>query len=206
MSKEEVAKALREKFFLVAERVESLSGIIDPNVPSSLTYAKSILDSIVDDLSKMGQIGKNIDEENSDGQQSGLVQEIFGLLGQSKTLLSHIEKAITIQKTLGGGVEEQGAGSQQQEDEEEEKEEDGGIDVARVVSMNEDAPLTREEIGQLLILVSRALSLNIISQAQRGFLKNQIIGQHGMLRVILQFPTVDQIMGALKTISSSVDK
>ena len=154
----------------------------------------------------MGQIGKNIDEENSDGQQSGLVQEIFGLLGQSKTLLSHIEKAITIQKTLGGGVEEQGAGSQQQEDEEEEKEEDGGIDVARVVSMNEDAPLTREEIGQLLILVSRALSLNIISQAQRGFLKNQIIGQHGMLRVILQFPTVDQIMGALKTISSSVDK
>jgi len=34
--------ALRENFFKVAERVESLSGIIDPSNPQSLIYAQKV--------------------------------------------------------------------------------------------------------------------------------------------------------------------
>jgi len=34
--------ALRENFFKVAERVESLSGIIDPSNPASLIYAQKV--------------------------------------------------------------------------------------------------------------------------------------------------------------------
>ena len=38
---------LRENFFKVAERVESLSGIIDPSNPQSLIYAQKVCILIV---------------------------------------------------------------------------------------------------------------------------------------------------------------
>ena len=66
--------------------------------------------------------------------------------------------------------------------------------------------MNREEIGKLLVLTSRAYKSQIVSPNQRAFLKTQIIARHGMLRVVLQFPTLESIMAALKTISSSVDE
>jgi len=91
-----------------------------------------------------------------------------------------------------------------EEEEEEEEETDARVD--RLVARNESEPLNREEIGKLLILTSRAYASKILSPNQRSFLKTQIVAQHGMLRVVLQFPTLESIMSALKTISSSVDE
>ena len=235
---------LRENFFRVAERVESLSGIIDPAVPESLTYAQKVLVNIVSDLTNMAVAGQRLDSDTP-GQESTLVTEIFGLLEQSKTLLGHIHRAVDIQDRLGqaqGAGAAPGSSNQQQgdadsnedetsddsddddsesddsEDAEEdtesesdgypaapqsrEKEEDRVDDL---VAQNEAEPLTREEIGKLLVLTSRAFKSEIVGQSQRAFLKTQIIARHGMLRVVLQFPTLESIMAALKTISSSVD-
>lgn len=213
---------LRENFFKVAERVESLSGIIDPSVPESLTYAQKVLVQIVSDLTNMAAAGQQIDAATP-GTESTLVGEIFGLLDQSKTLLSHIHRAVQIQSRLGSG-ETRAAQPQESYDEEsdsdesdsdesddEDSESESGADdaegrrVDQLVAQNEADPLSREEIGKLLVLTSRAYKSQIISPNQRAFLKTQIIARHGMLRVVLQFPSLESIMAALKTISSSVD-
>jgi hypothetical protein len=181
-------------------------------VPESLHYAKQILEAIVVDLGKMGQIGQELETDALDGEQSGLVKEIMGLLGHSTTLLEHIGRAIIMQESMGRGAGV--ASGADEEPEEEDKAAEAGRgddsanaqddDVAKTVQVNEDEPLNRDEIARLLICVAKALSLQIITQAQRGFLKDQIIARHGMLRVILQFPTLDGIMMALQTVSSSV--
>jgi hypothetical protein len=95
---------------------------------------------------------------------------------------------------------------QPQEQVEDEGDADADERVDRLVAQNESEPLNREEIGKLLILTSRAYTSKILSPNQRSFLKTQIVAQHGMLRVVLQFPTLESIMSALKTISSSVDE
>jgi len=96
--------------------------------------------------------------------------------------------------------------AQEHEQDEDEDEDDADERVDRLVAQNESEPLNREEIGKLLILTSRAYTSKILSANQRSFLKTQIVAQHGMLRVVLQFPTLESIMSALKTISSSVDE
>ena len=123
--------------------------------------------------------------------------------------MEHIHRARTIQSRFVGATEVNARRPSNQEESEtdsssdEEEEEDE--QVSRVVAQNESEPLSREEIGKLLILTSRAYTLKILSPNQRSFLKTQIVARHGMLRVVLQFPTLESIMSALKTISSSVD-
>jgi hypothetical protein len=210
---------LRENFFRVAERVESLSGIIDPAVPESLTYAQEVLVQIVKDLTTMAVAGQRLDEQTP-GSESTLVGEIFGLLEQSKTLLGHIHRAVEIQSTLGTGTVPS-RGPEDNDESESESESEGDSDessdeddnnanedkrVDQLVAQNEAEQLNREEIGKLLVLTSRAYKSQIVSPNQRAFLKTQIIARHGMLRVVLQFPTLESIMAALKTISSSVDE
>lgn len=147
-----------------------------------------------------------------------------------QTLLEHIHRAISIQSRISGATaaDAPGAGASpnandddedednedsessddvgDDEDEDEGREDDTDERVDRLVARNESEPLNREEIGKLLILTSRAYTSKIISPNQRAFLKTQIVAQHGMLRVVLQFPTLESIMSALKTISSSVDE
>ena len=212
---------LRESFLKVAERVESLSGIIDPANPSSLIYAQKVLAEIVSNLGKMAQLGQRIDAANEEtkGAESSIVSEIFGLLEQSKSLLEHITRAINIQSRISGTgnarqsradevddeeSDESDSESDSEDEDSNEEEEDDRVD--KLVSQNEADPLNREEIGKLLILTARAYTSKILSANQRSFLKTQIVARHGMLRVVLQFPTLESIMSALRTISSSVDE
>ena len=222
-----VQGGLRENFFRVANRMEALSGIIDPQDPDTLHYARAALLEIVTDLTNMAVSGQKMDGESS--QESTLVTEIFGLLEQSKNLLGHIHKAIEIQSRLGTGrvpsndtnrqPEEESGDSESDDDSDSESDDDKEASpdndptnnseshrVDRLVQANEEKMLSREEIGKMLVLTSRAYKTQIITPNQRAFLKNQIIARYGMLRVVLQFPTLESIMAALKTISSSVDE
>lgn len=227
-----MAAELRANFFKVAERVESLSGIIDPSKPRSLISAQTLLMSIVADLGEMAIQGQRIDSEQNGSEggsgESGIVTEVFGLLDQTKVLLGHVQRALDIQSRMAAGgsalpqLNGRGDDGKNEEETDSEDEADPADDneeldvdededeaqgrVSDLVKQNEEQPLSREEIGKLLILTSRAFKSEIISGNQRSFLKGQIIARHGMLRVVLQFPTVESILNALKTISSSVDQ
>jgi hypothetical protein len=66
---------------------------------------------------------------------------------------------------------------------------------------NENEPLlNREEVGKLLLLTSKALELKIISDEQKGFIKDQICMRAGILRVILKYEDLSVVMGALAMI------
>lgn len=64
-------------------------------------------------------------------------------------------------------------------------------------------PLRREEIGKLLLLVSKAFETQQISRDQKSKIKNQICNRAGYLRLILEQEDMRIIMAALVTIGDS---
>jgi hypothetical protein len=188
------ASSLRENFFAMAKRVESLSGIIDPKEPDSLIYAQGILNAVIEDLEAMVIAGNSTGEE-SDG--SGLMNEITGLLNQTRGLKGHIDKAVEIQSNISEEAQTQS----QREEEPAASEEEEKDFVRGYVNQQGETPLDRQEIGKLLLLVGRAAKTGILSQKQKSFLKTQIVGRVGMLRVVLQLQGLDMIFHALKAIS-----
>ena len=198
------SESLREKFFAMAKRVESLSGIIDPREPDSLIYAQGILNAVIEDLEAMVTVG-NAAGEN---EVSQLMSEINGLLQQTQGLKAHIDKAVEIQSTLSEEAQAQGTqeslseGSSENEERNSEKSGKAQKDFVReYVNQQGDMPLDRQEIGKLLLLVARAHKTGVLSMQQKSFLKTQIVGRIGMLRVVLQLEGLEMIFHALKAIS-----
>jgi hypothetical protein len=198
------ADSLRENFFAMAKRVESLSGLIDPKEPSTLVYAQSILSAVTKDLEAMTLVGDRMEGE-PDAPGATLMNEIRSLLGQTQGLKAHIDKAIEIQSNMSGGTDG-GAEQQQQQhmpppppqEQEQQTERDA---VKEFVNSQGDVPLDRQEIAKLLLLICRAEKSGILSKKQKDFLKTQVVARTGMLRVILQLQGIEMIMQALKAIS-----
>lgn len=190
------AESLRVSFFAMAQRVESLSGLIDPRRPATLLHAQTTLNEVVNDLEAMVIVGDRMEAEPGAGQ-SDLIREIRSLLEQTRGLKLHIDKAVGIQAGLSG----EGGGSQSQEEPEVESEEASESDVREFVNSQGDVPLDRQEIAKLLLLISRAHKGGVLSQKQKDFLKTQVVARVGMLRVILQLSGIEMIMSALKAIS-----
>jgi hypothetical protein len=201
------ADSLRENFFAMAKRVESLSGLIDPKEPSTLVYAQSILSAVTKDLEAMTLVGDRMEGE-PDAPGVTLMSEIRSLLGQTQGLKAHIDKAIEIQSSMPGGMDggtEQPQPPQQQHmppppphEQEQQTERDA---VKEFVNSQGDVPLDRQEIAKLLLLICRAEKSGILSKKQKDFLKTQVVARTGMLRVILQLQGIEMIMQALKAIS-----
>ena len=190
------AASLRQSFFAMAKRVESLSGLIDPNRPETLLHAQDTLDAVINDLEAMVLVGDRMESEPGEGP-SNLITEIRALLEQTRGLKSHIDKAIQIQK----GVSNDARPSQQQKNETADETEDGKKAAMEFVTSQGDAPLDRQEIAKLLLLISRAEKGGVLSKKQKSFLKTQVVARVGMLRVILQLNGIEVIMRALKAIS-----
>ncbi len=196
--------SLRDNFFAMAKRVESLSGIIDPREPDSLIYAQGILNAVISDLEAMVLAG----DAAGENEASQLMNEISGLLTQTRGLKAHIDKAVEIQSNLSEEAQPQAA-QQQQSDE------DSGEDPAKgdqrdmvreYVNQQGDKPLDRQEIGKLLLLVARAQKTGRLTVEQKAFLKNQIVNRIGMLRVVLQLDGLETVFHALQAISSPGDQ
>ena len=196
--------SLRDNFFAMAKRVESLSGIIDPREPDSLIYAQGILDAVISDLEAMVLAGDAAEENEA----SQLMNEISGLLTQTRGLKAHIDKAVEIQSNLSEEAQAQAA--QQQQSDEGSKENPAKGDqrdmVREYVNQQGDKPLDRQEIGKLLLLVARAHKTGKLTVEQKAFLKNQIVNRIGMLRVVLQLDGLETVFNALQAISSPGDQ
>ncbi len=65
---------------------------------------------------------------------------------------------------------------------------------------SQEPELNREEVAKLLLLVSRAFSINQISNEQRNLIKDQICLRKGYLRNILRENDIAKVMGALSQI------
>ncbi len=198
------AGSLRENFFAMAKRVESLSGIIDPREPDSLIYAKGILNAVIEDLEAMVIAG----DATGENEASQLMSEINGLLQQTRGLKAHIDKAVEIQSSLR--EEAQAEATRSSTNEETSMDEEGSSEkpgearkdaVRDYVNQQGDTPLDRQEIGKLLLLVARAHKTGVLSLHQKSFLKTQIVGRVGMLRVVLQLEGLEMIFHALQAIS-----
>ena len=189
------ADNLRESFFAMAKRVESLSGLIDPSRPETLLNAQATLNAVISDLESMVLVGDRMESEPGAGP-SNLITEIRALLEQTRGLKTHIDKAIVIQ----GGLSDDAEAAAQQETTDEEPQ--GERDTVReFVTSQGDVPLDRQEIAKLLLLISRAEKGGVLSKKQKDFLKTQVVARVGMLRVILQLSGIEMIMQALKAIS-----
>lgn len=61
----------------------------------------------------------------------------------------------------------------------------------------ENAPLAREEVAKLLLLVSRAHGIGQLTDEQKSHLKMEVCRRNGSLRNILRQQDITQIMAAL---------
>lgn len=191
------ADSLRTSFFAMAQRVESLSGLIDPTRPSTLLHAQATLSAVITDLEAMTLVGDRMEAEPGAGQ-SNLITEIRSLLDQTRGLKLHIDKAIGMQAGAGGGAAPEEAA-------EEEPVGESDSQVREFVNSQGEQPLSRQEIAKLLLLISRAHKSGVLSQKQKDFLKTQVVARVGMLRVILQLNGIEMIMSALKAISGDAE-
>ena len=183
-------------FFAMAQRVESLSGLIDPTKPSTLLHAQSTLSAVITDLEAMTLVGDRMEAEPGAGE-SNLITEIRSLLDQTRGLKLHIDKAIGMQAGAGGGAAPEEAA--------EEPVGESDSQVREFVNSQGEQPLARQEIAKLLLLISRAHKSGVLSQKQKDFLKTQVVARVGMLRVILQLNGIEMIMSALKAISGDAE-
>lgn len=210
---------MQEKFFKIAERVESLSGIIDPSQPETLLYAQGILSSIISDLNVMASDSA---ATGADGQSPNMIEEVKGLLEQTKGLKGHIDRAISIRETMGFSDQQEASTDQVTPDavdaaprytssgnnNNNDNDDDDGSEplskdeIKMYMEKQSSAELKREEISVLLMLVATAYKAQLLTQAQRGFLKNQIVRRLGVLRVILQLNDIPSQIEALRTIST----
>jgi hypothetical protein len=204
---------MQEKFFKIAERVESLSGIIDPNQPETLLYAQGILSSIISDLNVMASDNT---ATGSDGQSPNMIEEVKGLLEQTKGLKGHIDRAISIRETMGFSDQQEASQPDQVTPEssprytsansnngdDDDSEPLSNDEIKMYMEKQSSAELRREEISVLLMLVATAYKAQLLTQDQRGFLKNQIVRRLGVLRVILQLNDIPSQIEALRTIST----
>ena len=72
-----------------------------------------------------------------------------------------------------------------------------------VEQKGEDAPLAREEVAKLLLLVSRAHGIGQLTDEQKSQLKMDICRRKGALRNILRQQDITQIMTVLAQAGSS---
>jgi hypothetical protein len=118
-----------------------------------------------------------------------LSSEIANLLHQTQQLFQVLD--LTIQKQ-----QLQAAQHQQLSDEEQEQIESANSD--------EDAPLAREEVAKLLLLVSRAHGIGQLSDDQKSNLKMEVCLRKSYLRNILRQKDITQIMKALAQAGNSI--
>jgi hypothetical protein len=136
-------------------------------------------------------------------------------LQHSTLLQGHIERAI--ENTVARGVDlglnasnvnakavrddEEDDGS----DEEDTNENDNNLNTdsaASIESVTADmqSPLRREEIGKLLLLISRAYSTRQIDHQQRRLIKSHVCRRAGYLRILLLQTDMSVVMAALSAI------
>lgn len=169
----------------MSKRVEKLDSIIDPKVPSSLIQARDELGSIISDLEKMKVQLESTDSPSrqpNTKQKQSMETAIVELLKHTKILKGHIDNTIRSGEARDG-VSDTGS--------------EGSVSDS---PMNVQDPLKRDEIGKLLLLVSKAYQTRQITKQQRGVIKNRICRRSGYLRMILEQDDMNVVIAALAAV------
>jgi len=166
--------SIDSRFTAMAQRVESIDLILDPRNPQSLKQADNDLGKVIEELEQLQSIGQRGTPVGPDDVYGPLTGDISELLQQTRLLRDQIKKSIP--STL---LYE----SNKRDDKEPEP------------------PLTREEIAKLLLVVSRAFSIALITIEQRSFIKDEICKRKVYLRGVLQSEDIFAVMKSLAELS-----
>lgn len=115
-------------------------------------------------------------EEDGKSTRTLLTKEISNLLHQTQQLYQVLDLTIQKQQSLAQYQQQQ----QQQKD-----------------TLAMDAPLAREEVAKLLLLIARAHGIGQLSDEQKRHLKMEVCQRKSHLRNILRQQDITQIMTAL---------
>ena len=169
---------LHERFSTVASRIESIHLKIDAKKTETIDVAISELGLVIKDLEELqryqavlpGGASKDDARRVQEDVRKSIGNEISELLNQSKGLQQQLQN---ISNRINGNN--------------------------RTPTVQEEERLLgREELAKLLLLVSKAYSIQIIKPAQRNLLKEEIILRKPYLRsLLLAKNDIKEVLAAL---------
>lgn len=167
----------------VAQRVSTLDLLIDPSNPKSLLQAKETLQAIVNELQFISSIRNKNDLSNS---EKIVLNEIDELLNHTYMLKQQIDSTIAenhlIYETINNNSTNPTPAAAQAEE-----------------------LLSQEDIRKLLLLVSKAHSLNILTVTQKGLIKDQICRRAIFLKLVL-VEDLTVTLSALKEVGTYLEQ
>ena len=167
----------------IAERVGRLDLLIDPSNPNSLREAQQTLNSIVSELQSISSV-RNRDLSHNERL---VIDEIDELLNHTIVLKQQIDSTISENQDLYNTINRHSSSNTDASDE------------------PIDQPLNQEEIRKLLLLVSQAQSMNILTVNQKSLIKDQICRRQSFLRLIL-VDDITVILSSMKEIASHLEQ
>lgn len=120
--------------------------------------------------------------------------EVHALLQQTMILRDHLDRAIAIQPSVAAASIPAPRATQTSSS--------SSSSIENQI-LNDNEPLTREEMARLFLFTARAWKVKMVSDRQRGFIKDVIVRREGYLRVILNFNDISTILGALVAVGGS---
>lgn len=198
-------QTMEERFAEVTAKMSSLDMAIDPNNPAALMGVKTQLDEVIGDLE--GFVEERLVDDPSEKAQ-GLMKDVKELLEQTKMLRNHIARTAgaTVRALAAANVGWNGNDSDGDSDRDNGNGNGNSPNRPASPAASASAPpqpeLRRDEIAKLLLLISRAYSLELIAVEQRSFLKSEVVCRKGYLRRIVRMSDIPEIMQALAEISA----
>jgi hypothetical protein len=194
---------MNEAMDMLSARVERMDQLIDPSDPSTFRTALQQLNEIVHELEQLKRIETNSMASNvGNPKMVHIINEITEMLNFTNNLKMQLEGAVSEYENkkrrneASGGVPLSSTSSNSSS-----SASASSSFTSTSTSQPSQEPLTRQEIAKLLLLVSKAYQMNVLTSKQRSNLKNQIIMRSAYLRLIVQNSDIRIIMGALAVIS-----
>ena len=160
---------LYDRFNKIAVNIQEIHGKIDATNPSTIFEALEEIKTVISNLLELQNYQKNLPDTQGAEMSISIGREVDELLEQTKQLYSQLD-------TIANRLTEVGVAASGPSN-------SGSTGSNSSNIENSDGPdLSRDDLGKLLLLTSKAYAIKVISVEQRNKIKDEIILQKGYLR------------------------